>query len=127
MNSKDHRQYPRYETEIMATVFTKDDKISATMIDIGKGGFGVISEKKIDPGNKVYISLKFLNEYAIHGIIKWSKQTYQDQNIFYRMGIKADKIVWTDLRAIGFPEWDELVEKIVTGTEKQKGKTSEKR
>ena len=122
MNGSERRQYPRYEVEIGATIYTKDEKIPATMTDINEGGLGMISEKVIMPGTKVYLSLKFIDEYAIKGIVKWSSQLYKDRNIFYRTGIEVENIVWTDLKAIGFVEGTELIAKILSET----GKTNKK-
>ncbi len=126
MNSTDRRRYPRYEAEIDVTIFTSVEKIPATIIDIGKGGFGIISEKVIKPGTQVLIALKFFDEYAINGIVKWVSQIDQDQKIAYRMGIEAENIIWTDLKAIGFPKWDELVAKILSEARKDEAKIDNK-
>ncbi len=120
MNSANRRRYPRYESEIDVMILTNVEKISATIIDIGRSGFGVISEKVIKPGTQVLIVLKFFDEYAINGIVKWISQFGQNQKIFYRMGIEAENIIWTDLKAIGFPKWDDLVAKILSDIGKQK-------
>ena len=32
------------------------------------------------------------------------------------MGIEVESIIWTDLKAVGFPEWDELAAKILAET-----------
>lgn len=50
------------------------------------------------------MALKFFEEYALNGIIKWSSQSEQDQNIVYCMGIEAESVIWTDLKAVGFPK-----------------------
>ena len=57
MHASEQRRYPRYETEILVTIYIKDEKITGTIIDIGKGGFGLISEKTIQPGSQVMIAL----------------------------------------------------------------------
>ena len=101
-------------------ILTNVEKISATIIDIGRSGFGVISEKVISPGTQVLIMLKFFDEYAINGIIKWAYLFDQNQNIVYRMGIEAEYIIWKDLNATGFPKWDDLVAKILSEVGKQK-------
>ena len=67
MNENEQRQYPRYETEILVTIYTKDEKITGTIIDIGKGGFGLISEKEIRPGTDVRIQIKHGEEFTIRG------------------------------------------------------------
>ncbi len=122
MNDNERRRHPRYETEIGVTIYTKDEKMSGTVIDMGQHGFGLVSEEEIQPGSQVMIALNYLGEYAINGIIKWSSQIEQNKNIVYRMGIEVESIIWTDLKAIGFPEWDELAAKILSETEDQKNK-----
>ena len=126
MNGTDRRRYPRYEAKIDVTIFTNVEKFSATIIDIGRGGFGIISEKMIRPGTQVMIALKFFDEYAINGIVKWVSQFGQNQNIVYRMGIEAENIIWTDLRAIGFPKWDDLVAKILSKAGNSRAKIDNK-
>lgn len=56
MNHLDRRRYPRYETEVEAAIIANNQEILATMIDIGVGGIGVISEKAITPGAEVFIT-----------------------------------------------------------------------
>ena len=120
MNESERRRYPRYETEILVTIYIKDEKISGTIIDMGKHGFRLVSEKAIQPGSQVMIALNFTDDYAINGIIKWSSQIKRDQNVVYIIGIEVESIIWTDLKAMGFPEWDELAAKILSETKNQK-------
>jgi len=105
MNSDERRQYLRHETEIGVTVSIKDEQISAMLIDIGQGGIGMISETDIKPGTEVYITIKFIEEYSIQGIIKWSSPFYQDQKVYYRIGVEAKDIIFlSELKAAGLPE-----------------------
>ena len=120
MNESERRRYPRYETEILVTIYIKDEKISGTIIDMGKHGFRLVSEKAIQPGSQVMIALNFTDDYAINGIIKWSSQIKRDQNVVYSIGIEVESIIWTDLKAMGFPEWDELAAKILSETKTRK-------
>ena len=120
MNESERRRYPRYETEILVTIYIKDEKISGTIIDMGKHGFRLVSEKAIQPGSQVMIALNFTDDYAINGIIKWSSQIKRDQNVVYIIGIEVESIIWTYLKAMGFPEWDELAAKILSETKNQK-------
>ena len=114
MNSSDRRQYQRHKTEILASVHTRDETILATITDIGRGGFGMILEKAIPQQSQVVIELEFSGEYAIKGTVTWSSQILQGQNTVYCVGIQAESIIWTDLKAVAFPEWDDLVRKIIS-------------
>ena len=126
MNSNNRRRYPRYETKVEATILTTNLKISATLIDIGVGGIGVISEKAIKPGTEVFISLKLRGNYAIKGTVIWASYIYDEEINYYRMGIETDSIIIPDIKAIGFPERSELVTKILSQIKAQGGKVREK-
>ena len=84
------------------------------MIDIGAGGMGVISEKAITPGANVFISLKLKGNYAIKGKVVWAEYIYDDDKIYYRMGIELDCIILNDIKAIGFPERAELLVQLLS-------------
>ena len=60
MNENERRRHPRHETEIGMTIYTKDEKISGAIVDMGKHGFGLVSEKEIQPSNQVMIALNYL-------------------------------------------------------------------
>ena len=114
MEHKDRRRYPRYETKVEAEIIVSNQKISVTMIDIGAGGIGVISEKAITPGANVFISLKLKGNYAIKGKVVWTEYIYDDEKIYYRMGIELDCIILNDIKAIGFPERAELLVQLLS-------------
>ena len=119
MKSTDRRKHPRFETEVPVIIYTKDFNLSATLIDISEGGMGGFCEKAIHHGTSVYLSLKFISDYAIKGNVKWSFQIYQNQKRYYRMGFEAKNIIRTNLNTIGFAEGSELVAKILSATAKQ--------
>jgi hypothetical protein len=119
MNGNEQRRYERYKTEALAAIHTQDESIPATITDMGKGGFGMVIQKAIPQGTQVMVELKFLGEYAIQGIVKWSSQLMDGQHIAYRIGVEVESIIWTDLKTIAFPKWDELVGKIISEAEKQ--------
>ena len=116
MNLNERRRYPRHETQILATIHTKDETIPGTLVNVGKGGFSMVLEKEILPGNELMIELKSLGEYAFKGIVRWSSQDNQEQNIVYLAGVEVKSIIWTDLKGIRFIKWSEFVEKVVSET-----------
>ena len=121
MNLNYRRKYPRHETEIGLSLFTQDEKISARMFDIGEGGIGVISPQAVEPGTKVYITLADVEDYAIRGVIKGSFPLGTDPHLNYRLNIKAESIIWTDFKAVGFPGRSEFVARVLSKTEKKIG------
>jgi len=122
MNTAERRRHPRFETKVEATLLTADRKVPATLIDIGEGGIGVISEKSILPGTEVYLSLNLKGKYVIQGTVVWSSQVYNDGKSQYRMGIEADRIIVPDIKAIGFLKRSQLVEEILSQIKQQGGK-----
>ncbi|MBU1570426.1 MAG: PilZ domain-containing protein, partial [Proteobacteria bacterium] len=99
---------------------------SATLIDIGAGGIGVISEKAITPGAEVSIFLKLEGNYAVKGNVVWASYIYKGGKNYYQMGIEADSIILTDIKAIGFSKRSELVAKILKEIKEQGLKVVEK-
>ena len=114
MDPNDQRKHSRYESEVELSIFTQDKKIPAKMFDIGDGGIGVTSPQAVDPGTKVYITLAEVEDYAIRGLIKGSFPMENDPNMRHRLNIEAETIIWTDFKAIGFPDRSELVAKVLS-------------
>jgi len=115
----ERRRYSRYETKIGATIVTTDTKIEVCMTDISEGGIGVISEKVIEPGAKVLITLELKDKYIIQGIVVWSSYIYDKGENYYKMGIETESIILSDIKAIGFPGRSELVTKIFSEIKKK--------
>jgi hypothetical protein len=126
MDHLDRQRYPRYETEVAAAIFVSNQEIEATMIDIGAGGIGVISEKAITPGAEVLISLKLEANYAIMGNVVWSLSMYDKGKIYYRTGIEMDCIILEDINAMGFSERTELFSQLLSEINVQGLKVVEK-
>ena len=117
MSDSERRRYPRHGTEVGATIFANNQEISATLIDIGVGGIGVISEKAIYPSTEVYIAFKYIDDYSIHGIVRWSYLFHRDNKTYYRMGIEAESIViQSDNDAVETPDRSEFGKKVLFET-----------
>jgi len=114
MDVIDRRQYKRHQTEILASLYTEDETIPATITDIGAGGFGMVLNQTVPQGTQVMVELKFLGEYAIQGMVVWSSQVLKGRHAACRIGFEAESIIWTDLKSIAFPKWDDLIGKIIT-------------
>jgi hypothetical protein len=92
----ERRKYARREIKIAVTVYEKDKKIPATIIDISLGGLALLSQKVITPGSKIKIVLSHTDKYAIGGTVRWAMLVYTegtDGKFQYRTGIKADKVL----------------------------------
>ena len=63
MNGSERRRYKRYDTEMRAELYVKNETISAIMIDIGKCCMGLISEKEISPGTNIQIRIQSIVRY----------------------------------------------------------------
>ena len=69
---ENRRRYPRYEIEFEARLYAEDINLTVSVIDISEGGIGIISEKPIEIGVKVFISLFPLSEDPLIGTPVWS-------------------------------------------------------
>ena len=94
MNQPNRRRYPRYETEFEARIYSADLNLSVSVIDISEGGIGIISEKPMELGSKVSISLFPISENPIIGIPVWSVEIEKDQEYYYRIGIETESLAW---------------------------------
>jgi len=119
MIPNDRRKYPRHEAGIGLSIFTQDEKIQAKMFDIGEGGIGVNSPRVVDPGAKVYITLSDVEDYAVRGMIKGSFPIGNGPDLSYRLNIKSESVIWTDFKAVGFPDPSEFVAKVLSISEKK--------
>lgn len=124
MSIGERRQDARYETETGIMITAGNLEISATLIDISDAGIGVTAEKAIDPGTVVYVALRYIDDYSIQGIVKWSYLHSADDKNLYRMGISAECIILNDDMAVCFPESAELMRKIKLVAIKSKNKTA---
>ena len=114
MNGAERRRYPRYETEMRAVLYFKDENISAIMIDISKCGMALISEKEIRPGTEVRIIVRHAEEFTIQGIVRWVNKIRSYPNVLYRMGIETEGvIVLEDIAETGFPERSEYLKTLI--------------
>jgi hypothetical protein len=93
MEDGERREYARSKAKIAATLYEKDKKIPATIIDISGGGIGLLSQGMISPGSKIKIALSHTSRYAIGGTVKWALLIHTDDKFQYRMGIKADEVL----------------------------------
>ena len=115
MNESEQRRYPRYETEMRAVLYIKNESISAIMIDIGKCCIGLISGKEISPGTDVRILIKHAEEFTIRGTVMWMEKTREVPTALYRMGIETDSvIVLGEIADVGFPEQSEYVKSLLS-------------
>jgi len=117
----DRRKYPRYETGVELSIFTQDEKIPARMFDIGEGGIGVNSPQAIEPETKVYVTLADVEDYALRGVVKGTFALGNGPDLTHRLNIKAESIIWTDFKAVGFPDRSEFVARVLSRTEKKVG------
>ena len=115
MIDSERRQNPRYETEMRAVLYVKDESISAIMIDIGKCCIGLISEKEISPGTEVRILIKHVEEVTIRGTVVWMKKIRKAPKALYRMGVETTSvIVLGEIAEIGFPERSEYIKSLLS-------------
>ena len=113
MVDTERRKHRRRKTEVGATVHKKGEDISVSIIDIGQGGLGLISERGIFPGTEVDVTVDFIDDYAIHGTVKWAQIITRDGKTQYRVGIAAARILTTeDILEAGFPERPNFVKRL---------------
>lgn len=116
MNDSERRRYRRYDTEMRAELYVKNETISAIMIDIGKCCMGLISEEEINPGTNVQIRIKHTEEVTIQGTVIWMEKIREVPSALYRMGIETvGVIVLEDIAGTGFPERSEYIKSLLSG------------
>jgi len=93
MTGNEKRRYLRHDTEIAVTIHKGNEAIPATMINLSEGGIGIISNRGLFPGTKVNVSLKYIDDYAIHGTVKWATLVSKNGNSHYRIGIEVETIL----------------------------------
>ena len=95
-NIVERRQFPRYAVRYAAKVYLDDKMLCGTIIDISKGGIGILLPKKFDIGNILDIGIRnLLNEKAINDIrfklkIVWINKV--DIEGMYRAGLEIIEI-----------------------------------
>ena len=111
---ENRRRYRRYEAEIEARIYTDDLNLSVTVVDISDRGIDVISEKPIETGSKVFISLFPISKDPIIGTPVWSFRFEKDQKYYYITGIETENLDLERMNATGFPQRSELVSEIIS-------------
>jgi len=91
MSDTERRRDLRHEIEIGVTIRKDDENVPAAMINISRGGIGLISDKEILPGEKLNITLNHVSQDAIQGTTRWEKHTSKEGRTIYRLGIEADQ------------------------------------
>ena len=89
---ENRRQYPRFESELEARIYTADLYLSVTVIDISESGICIISEKPIGLDAEVNISLFPLSEHPVKGTPVWSSHIEEDQKNYYKIGVKTETL-----------------------------------
>lgn len=96
------RRYLRYETNIVARIYPENFNLSVKVIDISKGGIGIISENPIQMGSKLTISLYPIIENPIEGTSVWSSYIERQQKYYHRIGIETDLLTLDKMNILGF-------------------------
>ena len=115
MNENEQRRYLRYDTEMRAVLHVKGERISAIMVDIGKCGIGLISEKEISPGTDIQIQIKHAKVAAIRGTVQWTEMVREPPSALYRMGIEAEGVLsFKEIEDVGFPKRSKYIESLLS-------------
>ncbi|MCJ7541479.1 MAG: PilZ domain-containing protein [Desulfobacterales bacterium] len=115
---ENRRQYLRYKIEIEARIYTADLNLSVTVVNISEDGIGIISEKPVEIGNKISISLFPIIEDPIVVTPVWSFYFEKDQKYYHRIGIETEHLALEKMKAFGFP----IISKFVSETISQNNK-----
>lgn len=115
MNENEQRRYLRCDTGMRAVLYIKNESISAIMIDIGKCGIGLISEKEISPGTNIRIQIKHAEMFAVRGTVKWTEKIRETPRALYRMGIEAEGVIFLEeIEDVDFPERSEYIKSLLS-------------
>jgi len=94
MSDTERRRNLRHEIEIGVTIRKEgDEKIAAAMVNISRGGVGLISDREILPGEEVNITLNSAGDYAIQGSTRWKVLASREGRTIYRLGVEADQVL----------------------------------
>jgi len=115
MGGSERRRSPRYETEMRAVCYVKNNRISAIMIDIGECCMGLISEEEISPGTEIRIVINHAETHNIQGRVVWADKIRETPKPLYRMGIETPKIIFLgEIAETGFPERSEHLNSLLS-------------
>ena len=118
MNKREERRYPRYDMETAVLFHLEEKIIPATMIDISKRGIGVICEQEMAPGTEADILIKYIDDYTIHGPVRWTNKAQEGSRKFFRIGIKVDSVlVLSDMDNHGLHERYEKIKDLFSDLE----------
>jgi len=119
MTSTERRRYPRHETEIAVTIYKDNEETPAIMTNISQGGIGLISARGFFPGTEVDIALNYIDDYSIHGTVRWGQQLSKNGSTQYRNGIEADQIlIDSENDKTESPIHSEFVKRLLSNAEK---------
>lgn len=93
MNSNERRQFIRRSTDVGVTIFNKDEKIPAIVVDLSEGGIGLHCPRAFSLGAEIYLKLDDIDGLGIYGTVKWTFPQAKEKDTGYRMGIHVEKIV----------------------------------
>lgn len=117
--TENQRQYPRYEIELDARIYATDLELSVAVVDISEGGLGIISEKPIEIGTKVSISIDAISEASVIGFLVWgSIYGMKDKKYYYRIGIETENLSFEMLKTLGFPKRSKYFSDIISHIKK---------
>jgi len=91
MREIERRRSLRHKVQIDVTIRKKGERIPARIINVGRGGISVISDKPIFPGEKVDIIVDCIGKFDIRGSAIWGQLTSQWGFRQYRIGIEPDE------------------------------------
>ncbi|MEW6671617.1 MAG: PilZ domain-containing protein [Thermodesulfobacteriota bacterium] len=93
----ERRIHPRQQAEIRVTVHKNGEKFPATLVDMSEGGVALICERGMFPGTEVNITVNYIEDYSIRGIVKWTQCVdIGPENLLYRIGVAAERILATE-------------------------------
>ena len=118
MNERERRRYPRYEMKTAILLYLVKKTIPATMKDVSKRGIGAICEQEITPETEVDISIEHIDDYIIHGTVKWVSGIQEGPKKIYRIGIEVDSVlVLSEMESHGFHENYKLIKDLFSDLE----------
>ena len=118
MNERELRRYRRYEMQEAVLFLIGKKTIPAIMKDISKRGIGVICDQEIAPETEVDISIEHIDDFIIHGTVKWVNSIQEGTKKNYRMGIEVDSVlVISEMDSQGFPERYKLIKDLFSELE----------
>ncbi len=114
MEAKDTRKHPRYGISTEVEIHYGNRSITATAIDIGIGGVGVLSSSYIQPDTVATIGINIPEEVSFYCMAVWSLRALTKNRDGYRIGFVINGMLYEGTIHEDPSAIDKVIQKIIS-------------